>query len=57
MALNTKGLSHVKGGYVEEIIIKNGINIYGKYNDNAIRDEWLNLCRIRKPLNVPHTKC
>lgn len=31
-------LTHVKGGYVEEIIIKNGIDIYGKYNDNAIRD-------------------
>lgn len=31
-------LTHVKGGYVEEIVIKNGIDIYGKYNDNAIRD-------------------
>lgn len=31
-------LSYVKSGYIEEIVIKNGIDIYGKYNDNAIRD-------------------
>ncbi|MFV1883657.1 MAG: ATP-dependent zinc metalloprotease FtsH [Balneola sp.] len=34
----SKFLDDVKGGYVEEIIIKNGINIYGKYNDKAIAD-------------------
>lgn len=34
----SKFLDDVKGGYVEEIIIKNGINIYGKYNDKAISD-------------------
>lgn len=31
-------LNHVKGGYVEEIVIKNGVNIYGKYNDKAEQD-------------------
>lgn len=31
-------LDQVKGGYVEEITIKNGINIYGKYNDKALQD-------------------
>ena len=29
-------LDQVKKGYVEEIIIKNGVNIYGKYNDKVI---------------------
>lgn len=32
----SKFLDDVKGGYIEEIIIKNGINIYGKYNDKAV---------------------
>lgn len=31
-------LDQVKKGYVEEIIIKNGVNIYGKYNDKAVSD-------------------
>jgi cell division protease FtsH len=31
-------LTQVKEGYVEEIIIKNGVNIYGKYNDKAEQD-------------------
>ncbi|MBO6525033.1 MAG: ATP-dependent zinc metalloprotease FtsH [Balneolaceae bacterium] len=34
----SKFLGDVKSGYVEEIIIKNGVNIYGKYNDKAISD-------------------
>ncbi len=34
----SKFLDDVKGGYVEEIVIKNGVNIYGKYNDKAISD-------------------
>ena len=47
-------LSHVKGGYVEEIIIKNGINIYGKYNDNAIRDGIVQSpVESENPLNIP----
>lgn len=47
-------LSHVKGGYVEEIIIKNGINIYGKYNDNAIRDGIVQPpVESENPLNIP----
>lgn len=47
-------LSHVKGGYVEEIIIKNGINIYGKYNDNAIRDGIAQPpVESENPLNIP----
>lgn len=35
-------LNHVKGGYVEEIVIKNGVNIYGKYNDKAEQDGIIN---------------
>lgn len=31
-------LSQVKEGYVEQIIIKNGVNIIGTYNDKAISD-------------------
>jgi cell division protease FtsH len=31
-------LNDVKEGYVEEIVIKNGVNIYGKYNDKAVQD-------------------
>ncbi len=34
----SKFLNDVKSGYVEEIIIKNGVNIYGKYNEKAISD-------------------
>tara|TARA_R110000868_G_scaffold411739_1_gene708402 strand:+ start:16826 stop:18925 length:2100 start_codon:yes stop_codon:yes gene_type:complete len=34
----SKFLDDVKGGYVEEIIIKNGVNIYGKYNEKAIQE-------------------
>ncbi|RNC79439.1 MAG: ATP-dependent metallopeptidase FtsH/Yme1/Tma family protein [Balneola sp.] len=36
-------LEHVEGGYVDEIIIKNGVNIYGKYNDSAIQDGIVDL--------------
>ena len=31
-------LNDVKEGYVEEIVIKNGVNIYGKYNDKAVQN-------------------
>ncbi len=31
-------LNDVKKGYVEEIVIKNGVNIYGKYSDKAVND-------------------
>lgn len=31
-------LNDVKKGYVEEIVIKNGVNIYGKYSDKAVSD-------------------
>ena len=31
-------LTDVKKGYVEEIVIKNGVNIYGKYNEKAVND-------------------
>lgn len=31
-------LDQVKEGYVEEIIIKNGVTIYGKYNDKALQE-------------------
>ena len=31
-------LDQVKNGYVEEIIIKNQVNVYGKYNESALTD-------------------
>ncbi|MCG8372055.1 MAG: ATP-dependent zinc metalloprotease FtsH [Balneolales bacterium] len=31
-------LSHVQEGYVEEIVIRNGVDIIGKYNDRALSD-------------------
>jgi cell division protease FtsH len=47
-------LSHVKGGYVEEIVIRNGVDIYGKYNDNAIRDGIVQPpVESENPLNIP----
>ncbi len=47
-------LSHVKSGYVEEIVIKNGIDIYGKYNDNAVRDGIVQPpVESESPLNIP----
>ena len=48
-------LSHVKGGYVEEIIIKNGINFMEKYTDNAIRDldKLQPPVESENPLNIP----
>ena len=34
----SKFLENVERGYVEEIIIKNEVNIFGKYNDKAVQD-------------------
>ena len=31
-------LDQVKKGYVEQIIIKNGVDVYGEYNEKAIQD-------------------
>jgi len=47
-------LSYVKGGYVEEIVIKNGTDIYGKYNHNAIRDGIIKVVPIEseKPFSI-----
>ncbi len=50
----SKFLSDVQNGYVEEIIIKNGVDIYGKYNDKAISDGIINLpAESDNPLNIP----
>jgi cell division protease FtsH len=47
-------LSDVKNGYVEEIIIKNGVDIYGKYNDKAISDGIITPpAESDNPLNIP----
>lgn len=49
----SKFLNDVKGGYIEEIIIKNGVNIYGKYNDKAIQDGIVQLpVQDDSPLNL-----
>ncbi len=31
----SKFLEHVRDGYISEIVIKNGVNIYGEYNEKA----------------------
>ena len=31
-------LNQVESGYVEEIVIRNGVTIHGKYNESAVRD-------------------
>ncbi len=47
-------LSDVKNGYVEEIIIKNGVDIFGKYNDKAISDGIITPpAESDNPLNIP----
>ncbi len=49
-------LDHVENGYVEEIIIKNGVNIYGEYNDKAIQDGIIQPpVRDDSPLNLSST--
>ncbi len=46
-------LDHVENGYVEEIVIKNGVNIYGEYNDKAIQDGIIQPpARDESPLNL-----
>ncbi len=52
----SKFLNDVKGGYIEEIIIKNGVNIYGKYNDKAIQDGIVQApIQDENPLNLNPT--
>lgn len=47
-------LSHVKEGYVEEIVIKNGVEIFGKYNDSAVRDGIIQPpAESESPLSIP----
>lgn len=46
-------LDHVENGYVDEIVIKNGVNIYGQYNDKAIQDGIIQPpARDDNPLNL-----
>lgn len=49
-------LDQVKKGYVEEIIIKNQVNVYGKYNESAITDGVVSPPeQDSSPLNLPTT--
>ena len=49
-------LAQVKEGYVQEIVIKNGIDIYGKYNDKAEQDGIINRPQeSENPLNLTST--
>lgn len=52
----SKFLDDVQSGYVEEIIIKNGVNVYGKYNDKAIQDGIVSRPQQEEsPLNLSST--
>tara|TARA_B100000989_G_scaffold54425_1_gene36526 strand:+ start:2625 stop:4772 length:2148 start_codon:yes stop_codon:yes gene_type:complete len=47
-------LDQVKKGYVEGIIIKNQVNVYGKYNESALRDGIISPPeQTDSPLNLP----
>ena len=49
-------LDQVKSGYVDEIIIKNQVNVYGKYNESALTDGIINPPeQSDSPLNLPTT--
>lgn len=49
----SKFLDDVQQGYVDEIIIKNGINIYGKYNDKAVNEGVIQVpAQDDNPLNL-----
>lgn len=47
-------LDQVKSGYVDEIIIKNQVNVYGKYNESALSDGIISPPEQQdSPLNLP----
>tara|TARA_Y200000002_G_C22677993_1_gene662886 strand:+ start:796 stop:2958 length:2163 start_codon:yes stop_codon:yes gene_type:complete len=49
-------LDQVKSGYVDEIIIKNQVNVYGKYNESALIDGIISPPeQSDSPLNLPTT--
>ena len=49
-------LDQVKSGYVDEIIIKNQVNVYGKYNESALTDGIISPPeQSDSPLNLPTT--
>ena len=49
-------LDQVKSGYIDEIIIKNQVNVYGKYNESALTDGIISPPeQSDSPLNFPTT--
>ena len=52
----SKFLDDVKNGYVEEIVIRNGVTIHGKYNDKALSDGIISQpVQDDSPLNLSST--